>query len=208
MQKQRLISKNHLMMKSDNVAKEEKALHLLNEYRSGNDKAFETLYHLYDAQLLDYGTCLAEDRELVRDCIQDVFLQLVIRSRRQLINKVGGYLFVSLRNRILDAFRKKAVAEALTAGGYGSMEYVESTETQFISTEDAMQAHKNVISLFSELTPHQQEAFHLYFLEQRKYDEICKILKMDNPCIRNLIYRGMTRLRTSDTYQRIRAITE
>lgn len=196
------------MMTSVDSDKEKAALCLLEEYRNGDEEAFNALYRLYSGPMLRYGLSLTSNEEMVKDCMQDVFLQLVVRCRKQVISKVGSYLFASLRNRIRDEFRKEASHSDLSADLILSMEYTESGEARLISREADSRIHRNAISLFSELTPRQQEAFHLYFLEQRKYDEICKILKMDNPCVRNLIYRGMTRLRTSDTYQRIRAITE
>ena len=45
------------------------------------------------------------------------------------------------------------------------------------------------------LTRRQRQAITLYYLEQRKYDDICDIMKMNYHSVRNLMYRGMARLR-------------
>lgn len=50
------------------------------------------------------------------------------------------------------------------------------------------------------LTPRQRTAFRLYFTEQRKYDEICGIMHMNYPCVRNLVHRGMQKMRASKIY--------
>ena len=68
--------------------------------------------------------------------------------------------------------------------------------------------HANVVKLFRELTPRQQKAFKLYFIEQRKYDEICEILNMNYPCVRNLVHRGMLKLRSSETYQQLKTVAD
>lgn len=195
-------------MKSDNVAKEEKALRLLEEYRSGNDKAFDALYHLYADSLLNYGACLTKDRELVKDCVQDVFLRLIIKCKSQCISKIGSYLFVSLRNHILDEFRRRTFYRASSVSDMEAMEMEESREAKIINNDKETESHRNVLSLFDELTARQQEAFRLYFIEERKYDDICKVMKMNSPCVRNLIYRGMVKLRSSETYRRILAAAE
>lgn len=193
------------MMTSANSDKDKATLCLLEEYRNGDEEAFNALYRLYSGPMLRYGLSLTSDEEMVKDCMQDVFLQLVVRCRKQVISKVGSYLFASLRNRIRDEFRKEASHSALSADLILSMEHAESSEAQLIRREADSRIHKNVISLFSELTPRQQEAFRLYFIEQRKYNDICKTLKMSNPSVRNLVCRGMARIHASSTYQRILA---
>ena len=95
-------------MKSENVVKEEKALKLLDDYRHGNQNAFTALYNLYVVSLLNYGSCLTSDRELVKDCVHDVFVKLLTKCKSQKITKVGSYLFISLRNRLTDEFRRYA----------------------------------------------------------------------------------------------------
>lgn len=54
-----------------------------------------------------FGSRFTTDREMLKDCIQDVFVKLYTR-RENLgpIDNVDNYLFISLRNRIHDEFRR------------------------------------------------------------------------------------------------------
>ena len=195
-------------MKSENVVKEEKALKLLDDYRHGNQNAFTALYNLYVVSLLNYGSCLTSDRELVKDCVHDVFVKLLTKCKSQKITKVGSYLFISLRNRLTDEFRHYAFSTDTPITDLKVKRYDESAEAKYIENEHDERMHANVVKLFRELTPRQQKAFKLYFIEQRKYDEICEILNMNYPCVRNLVHRGMLKLRSSETYQQLKTVAD
>lgn len=183
--------------------KEKKALRLLNEYKQGNTGAFTTLYNMYAVTLLNYGTCLTPDKELVKDCVQDVFVKLLTKCQKSNITRVGSYLVISLRNRLLDEFRRGCFVSDAPVNDTTMRKHNESVEMTYIKNEHQEEVRNDVDELFTELTPRQQKAFQLYFIEQKKYDEICDIMQMNYPCVRNLVHRGMVKLRTSDTYQRL-----
>jgi RNA polymerase sigma factor (sigma-70 family) len=52
-----------------------------------------------------------------------------------------------------------------------------------------------VDTLLKTLTPRQRQAFQLYYIEERKYEEICQLMDMNYHSVRNLVHRGMLRLR-------------
>ena len=58
-----------------------------------------------------------------------------------------------------------------------------------------MLQHDQVAHLMQNLTRRQRQAITLYYLEERKYDEICKIMQMNYHSVRNLMHRGMLKLR-------------
>lgn len=192
--------------KSTNTIREEKALKLLEQYRQGDNKAFTTLYNMYAVSLLNYGMCLSNDKELVKDCVHDVFVKLFTKGKTQEIGKVGGYLIISLRNRLLDEFRRDCFVSDTPVNDFTLRRYDESAETTYINNEHQTRLHADVLKLLNELTPRQQQAFRLYFIEQRKYDEICDMLQMNYACVRNLVHRGMVKLRASETYRNIKAV--
>lgn len=48
-----------------------------------------------------------------------------------------------------------------------------------------------------ELTPRQRQVLTLYYIEQRKYEDICDIMQMNYHSVRNLVHRGMLKLRAA-----------
>ena len=68
-------------------------------------------------------------------------------------------------------------------------------EKDFLCQERNMLQHDQVAHLMQNLTRRQRQAITLYYLEERKYDEICKIMQMNYHSVRNLMHRGMLKLR-------------
>ena len=46
-----------------------------------------------------------------------------------------------------------------------------------------------------ELSPRQQQIVRLFFIEQMKYEDICKVMGINYQSARNLIHRSVSRLR-------------
>ncbi|MCL4483994.1 MAG: hypothetical protein M1445_15515, partial [Bacteroidetes bacterium] len=46
------------------------------DFISGNNDAFKTIYEKYFPELFKYGCYFSDDEDLVKDCIQDLFINL------------------------------------------------------------------------------------------------------------------------------------
>lgn len=184
-------------MNATTIAQDDHALQLLTSYREGNDHAFTELYGMFAQMMLNYGSYLTSDKELVKDCIQDVFCKVLDRTHPPRISKMTSYLIIALRNRLVDEFRKRAFTtdSAIEEVCCGLSE--ESEESLYMAREQEHCREQYLGHLMHHLTPRQHEAFRLYYIEERKYDEICTIMHMDYHSVRNLVYRGMLRLRAA-----------
>lgn len=178
--------------------REEAAQTLLAAYRQGDQNAFMSLYDMYAEMLLNYGLCITSDKELVKDCVQDVFIKLISKSQDLQVTKVTSYLLISLRNRLLDEFRRKNyMTETAVEGIRISSTTVEDVENSYILDESSLNNVRKVQILMDELTPRQRQVFTLYYIEQRKYEDICDIMQMNYHSVRNLVHRGMLKLRAA-----------
>lgn len=183
----------------NNIRKREKAAQtLLAAYRQGDQNAFMSLYDMYAEMLLNYGLCITSDKELVKDCVQDVFIKLISKSQDLQVTKVTSYLLISLRNRLLDEFRRKNyMTETAVEDIRISSTTVEDVENSYILDESSLNNVRKVQILMDELTPRQRQVFTLYYIEQRKYEDICDIMQMNYHSVRNLVHRGMLKLRAA-----------
>ena len=67
----------------------------------GDQKALEILYQRYYSLLLNYGLRCSTDKELVKDCIQDLFISLYQNTHINVTNiTVRSYLLKALRNNL------------------------------------------------------------------------------------------------------------
>ena len=176
--------------------REEAAQTLLAAYRQGDQNAFMSLYDMYAEMLLNYGLCITSDKELVKDCVQDVFIKLISKSQNLQVTKVTSYLLISLRNRLLDEFRRKNYMTETAVEDIRISTTVEDVENSYILDESSLNNVRKVQILMNELTPRQRQVFTLYYIEQRKYEDICEIMQMNYHSVRNLVHRGMLKLRS------------
>jgi DNA-directed RNA polymerase specialized sigma24 family protein len=64
--------RNHAFKQEDKIA--EKVL--WEKFLLGDDKAYALFYNKYIEELFSYGMRFTSDRELKKDCIQDVFVKI------------------------------------------------------------------------------------------------------------------------------------
>jgi len=169
---------------------------LVKDFRNGDDKAFSILYDMYVQPLFNYGMRLTSDRELVKDCIHDVFVKVYQkRNDKNGFTNFGSYLMISLKNKILDEFRRQTFVTETAVDDCPITRSTPDLEHDYILHEAEERREQTVNHLMNSLTRRQRQAFTLYYLEERKYDDICDIMNMNYHSVRNLVHRGMLRLR-------------
>ncbi len=159
-------------------------------------KDFSKLYDKHIDGLFEFGSRFMTDREALKDCIQDVFVKLFTRKEElSAINNIESYLYMSLRNRINDEFRhntKLCDSEITDA----SMQAIAENEEYNREMMEYRQSLTEMIQeFFDRLSPRQRQIIHLYYLEHRKYEDICRIMSINYQSVRNLMHRSISRLR-------------
>jgi len=173
-----------------------KTRELVNEFCAGNDRAFAQLYDLYIQMLVNYGMKITTDQELLKDCIHDVFMKVYKkRGEKQPINNLGSYLIISLKNRLFDEFRRQTFASEDSIDNYEFHYAIPSVEQDYLYSEREEIRLAKVAHLMKNLTRRQRQAITLYYIEERKYEEICQIMQMNYHSVRNLMHRSMLKLR-------------
>lgn len=174
----------------------EQTRQLVAEFCNGNDHAFSKLYDIYIHILYNYGLRFTDDQEMLKDCIHDVFVKVYHkRSDKQSIRNFSSYMLISLKNRLLDEFRHQTFTSSTDVENYKGRRAQDDVEHDYLSREHELIQSTYVARLMKNLTRRQRQAITLYYLEQRKYDEICSIMNMNYHSVRNLMHRGMVKLR-------------
>ena len=169
---------------------------LVAQFCSGDDQAYAELYDMYIQMLYNYGLKMTSNQELLKDCIHDVFVKVYMkRHDKNAINNLCSYLLISLKNRLLDEFRRQTFTTPNEVEEYEYRRASEDVEKDYLCQEHDMLQSEQVAHLMQNLTRRQRQAITLYYLEERKYDEICGIMNMNYHSVRNLMHRGMLKLR-------------
>ena len=73
-----------------------------NEFRSGNHTAFTQIYQNYVSLLYNYSTSITPDRELIKDCLHDLFVELW-KNHQNLgeTTSIRYYLMASIKRKLV-----------------------------------------------------------------------------------------------------------
>jgi RNA polymerase sigma factor (sigma-70 family) len=167
---------------------------LLASFQAGNMAAFSQLYDLHINILFNYGLKLTIDKELLKDCIHDIFVKLYTKKEELgTIDNLKSYLFISLKNKLCDELRKRMSDTAIE-----DVNAVAPTDVEddYMEEEQRKNEFSLVKRLLDQLSPRQREALTLYYIEEKKYEDICEIMNMNYQSVRNLMHRGLTKLRS------------
>ena len=169
---------------------------LLASFQAGNMAAFSQLYDLHINILFNYGLKLTIDKELLKDCIHDIFVKLYTKKDELgTIDNLKSYLFISLKNKLCDELRRRCLMSD-TAVEEVSISTPTDVEDDYMEEEQRKNEFSLVRRLLDQLSPRQREALTLYYIEEKKYEDICEIMNMNYQSVRNLMHRGLTKLRS------------
>ena len=169
---------------------------LLASFQAGNMAAFSQLYDLHINILFNYGLKLTIDKELLKDCIHDIFVKLYTKKDELgTIDNLKSYLFISLKNKLCDELRKRMYMSDTAIEDVNAVAPTD-VEDDYMEEEQRKNEFSLVKRLLDQLSPRQREALTLYYIEAKKYEAICELMNMNYQSVRNLMHRGLTKLRS------------
>ena len=169
---------------------------LWKSFLSGRDDAFSKIYERLVRELYSLGTTLTADGELVKDCIQDVFIRLY-KNRAQLasVRNIKVYLLIALKNALIDAFRKQRVYQKFI-DSYEVKEEIDDSEEERMIAQESETAVQHVIAKYtSSLSKRQQEIIHYRFVEELSIEEIANLLNVSYQTVANTIQQSLKKIR-------------
>jgi RNA polymerase sigma factor (sigma-70 family) len=162
----------------------------------GDQNAFLNIYNYYYPSLFRYGFCLSKDKELTKDCIQELFLELWNKSAtvNKNVQDIRAYLFTWLRRKI-----NKAI---LTSVQQNQKRVFLAEENQEPSYEELLIAFQNdetkkqkLKEALRCLTKKQLEVIKLKYFDNLSYEEIACKTSLASRTVYNIIYEALRRLR-------------
>ena len=167
-------------------------------FKSGDPAAFSYIYSKYIDDLYNYGCHIITDHELVKDAIQDVFIELNHYGKKlDNVNSIKAYLYVSLRRKIICKLKlKKQYTHFSLYNDDESFEVEISPELNLINNQIAEERAKRLEKIINGLSQKQRRAIVYYYYEGFSYKEIAQLLALKNAkSARKLLYRAIKSLR-------------
>lgn len=166
--------------------------------REGDSAAFDALVLRHYRMLFQYGTKFSDDEEFVKDCLQDLFVDLW-RNRDRLgpTEHVRQYLLKALRNRIIQEYRRpltRLFDRSFSDDGYVfTVEF--SAEDERVQAEATQERLARLNRALLRLTPRQREAVYLKFHQNLSVPELTAVLGIAEQSVRNLLHEAIAALR-------------
>lgn len=167
------------------------------EFKAGNENAFNYIYFVYYNLLFNYGHQFSLNRELIKDVIQDLFIDLRVRRQKlpPLKYSIKAYLLKVVRNKIIRSkkFSFVYLSDDSEARGF---EIELSAEDVMIQKEIDDTRRKKLNQAFEKLTERQREILVYYYYEKLSYEEITTIMNFSKiEHARVLVSRSIKKLK-------------
>ncbi|GGH49489.1 RNA polymerase sigma factor [Dyadobacter endophyticus] len=162
---------------------------LWREMLAGDVTAYEHLIDRTYDLLFHYGTKFNSDRELIKDCIQDVFLS--VWEKRNALNPEippKPYLLASLRrrlHRLASRLRMDCMDYYNESDIVFDIEF--SVEYQLIESENDRLVASRMTEMLNELPKRQKEAVFLRFYNDMEREEIAMVMDIQPQSVSNLL---------------------
>jgi len=169
-----------------------------NDFRSGDESAFIFIYSTYFYELISFGLQFSLDKQLVEDCVQDLFIH--IRRKRENLSPIKSsirlYLFQALKRLVLDYKKKLRTVDLQPGREEYLFEVVMPREEHIINEQAYREKSEQLAKAIGRLTARQREAIYYLYYKSMTYEEIRIMMGLDNvKSARNLIYKAIAAMR-------------
>lgn len=162
----------------------------------GDVKALEILYQKYYSLLLNYGLKCHPDKELIKDCIQDLFVNLYQNKNLNTTNiTVRSYLLRALRNNLIYKLSTLKEENALDDSTFHIVANDDLFEQLFPKNDRDLLLARRLLDAMSQLSPNQKMVLYLRYVKELSYKEIADVMDINVQSSMNLANRALSKLR-------------
>jgi RNA polymerase sigma factor (sigma-70 family) len=165
----------------------------------GNKQALEYIYRRYAKDLFNYGMKIKTHRNLVKDCIQELFVELW-KSRSDLseTHHIKFYLLKAIKIKIYHQLKKQMRFDYISSADQmcsDLMDISSSYEAHLIEVQSQEESRKKVTQCVQQLPARQREIIHLLFFEGQSYEEIADIMGIHVQSVYTLAWKALSALK-------------
>lgn len=166
---------------------------LIERIRKGNSAAFEELFNRYWEPLFAAAMHRLQSRDLSQDVIQELFVDLwVKRTSLQIQSNVEGYLYTSLKHRIINKIKSEAVRDKYEKMVLEFYEINELATGRQFSEKALLEEIKKQTE---KLPDRRREIFEMSRFDQLSHKEISDKLNISPKTVENHINNALKTIR-------------
>lgn len=167
------------------------------QFKEGDRDAFAAIYREHILQLITYGLRLCPDQDLLKDQIQELFVELW-HSRKNLAptRSVKFYLFKALRYKLIRLERNRYLSQQSARIAFNLDNPMQDPiETSIIENESRASQAASLRQALGTLSLRQQEAIQLRYYQGFTHDQIAELMDLNYQSVSNLLHRALFRLK-------------
>lgn len=169
---------------------------LWQRFIGGEKDILEVFYKEYYNLLFNYGLKLYSDEELIKDCIQDLFVKLYKSDLLKSTVSVRSYLLKALKNTIHDKLSgKHNNLISLNNEHFNLGIDDQELELLFQKNDTDVLLSKQLLESYQKLPKNQKLAIYLRYIKGLSYKEISDILEINTQSSMNLVSRALSNIR-------------
>ena len=159
----------------------------------GNRESFSNLFRCYYPILFQYGSKFCPDRDVLKDCIQELFIDLWQSGPNVEVRSIRAYLLKALKYKIYKHYRD---AEKIkTSEVSDDIAFVVSHENFLIGLQEDRDRTEKVLNAIQQLSNREREIIYLKLYQKLCYDEVVDVMQINYQAARNLFYQAIKSLR-------------
>jgi len=170
---------------------------LISEFNStGNLKVLGELYSPY--MHLVYGVCLKylKDRDESKDAVMQIFEKIITEIPKQDIGNFKGWLYAVTRNYCLMQLRSgKSRMERFSEWANDNAAFMENSDNLHPIDNDGADMEEDLTDCINRLKDEQRECIRLFYFENRCYNEIAVILRIDEKKVKSHLQNAKRNLK-------------
>ncbi|GAB3914659.1 hypothetical protein GCM10028803_60430 [Larkinella knui] len=172
-------------------------LELWQRSKAGDKVAFCQLAESQYRSLFSYAANFTEDREFIKDSIQEIFINIWEKRQSLTIQFVAIYLFKSLRNQLMQEFRRSKNAVSVPyLQEISQLSDWETVETAIEKNEVDSENQRKVRLAIESLPKRQQEVVFLKFYKGLENEQIAELMEINRQSVANLLYKALSTLKS------------
>ncbi|WP_294627660.1 RNA polymerase sigma factor [uncultured Bacteroides sp.] len=160
-----------------------------------DESALSILYRKHFDSLYNYGIHLCSNEELVKDCIQNLFLALYNLRKYAPVRNVTSYLLMSLRNNIIAALHDEERNTGVEELNFELSISEEELFHLFGHDDGEMNRIHKLRQSYDKLNSNQRHAIYLRFIKEMNWQEMEEIMGISTHSCMNLVGRAIVKLR-------------
>lgn len=167
-------------------------------FKDGSDVALIYIYNEYFQTLYRYGSQFTTDRFLIKDAIQDLFIEL-LKKRNKIADttSIKFYLFKCIKINLINKFKNRKIDYRDDTSGFDFGLSI-SFEENLINAQLDNEKKQRIRKALEKLKRKQREIIYYYFFEDLNFTQIASLMHFSNPkSAQNLFYRALKKLKQS-----------